>query len=303
MRNNSSDGMSLSRSGRGLRESRSLAVIERLEDRRLLSAAVHPALSIIGTPTPMPIVAAPLGQGVTLHETARVKFTASLGTFITIAPGTNLHATIDWGDGRRSLGTVKAIGVIGIDEINFEVDGTHTYLRRGTYTIHVTVTQPSPTATSPVRHVANITSTAIVSRKTVLLNGTIEGTYLLAPTIPDIGATYVFNGTGTAGDLGPVAAHALVTLPGFIVSGHATGTLTLDSISASPVASGSVTLRLTGPTESGFGPFPSTLAFVITGGTGAFAGATGSGTIAVTLGGATANSFTFVITSLLPPAV
>ena len=75
----------------------------------------------------------------------------------------------------------------------------------------------------------------------------------------------------------------------------------MTSISASPVNSGSVTLQLTAPPVASPEAFPSVLDYVITGGTGAFAGATGSGTIAVTLGSDGSNTFTFDITSLLPP--
>lgn len=58
-----------------------------------------------------------------------------------------------------------------------------------------------------------------------------------------------------------------------------------------------MTLALTGPTEKGFGGvFPATLNYVISSGTGIFADATGSGTIAVTLVG-NGQLFTFKIVS------
>jgi hypothetical protein len=237
--------------------------------------------------------------GVTINEVPGVSFTTSVGTFITIAPATHLHASINWGDGSSSTGTLKSDGVIGLDEIQFEVDGTHTYAKAGTYPIVATVTRsfgPTPTAT-PIQLVATIDSTAIVAASSAVnLNGTITGTYSLAPTAnPDIGATTVFNGTGTAGDLGAVSVHATVTVPGFVATGNATGTLTLTRVASSAAGAGSVTLALTGPTQAGFGSVPSTLSYTITGGTGVDAGATGSGTIAVTMG--PGNAFTFIITS------
>jgi hypothetical protein len=250
--------------------------------------------------------------GVTLYESAGAAFTGSVGTFTTIGPvGSlggqfNLDAQINWGDGSTSSGTLKVVPVIhplGISPlITFEVDGTHSYAAGGTFGIVVTVTQLYP-PTTLARLVATIDSTAIVSGSELDLDGTITGTYLLAPVASDIGATYVFNGTGTAGELGPVAAHGIVTLPGFITTDSATGTLTLTSASATAEAGGSVTLTLTGPTEAGLGSLPSTLNFVITSGTGRFAGASGSGTIAVTLGGTATDAFTFVLTSLLVPSV
>jgi hypothetical protein len=61
--------------------------------------------------------------------------------------------------------------------------------------------------------------------------------------------------------------------PGFILQGHTTGTLVLSS------AQGSITLQLVGPPQPGFSPPPSTLQYTITGGTGAYAGAAGQGTV------------------------
>ncbi|HWB52977.1 MAG TPA: hypothetical protein VG722_02255, partial [Tepidisphaeraceae bacterium] len=168
-----------------------------------------------------------------------------------------------------------------IDEIEFEVVGTHTYLDAGTFNITTTI-QGAP--------VDAIDSTADVVAAGTNITGAITGNYSLAPTPVDVGAVYVFNGSGTAGELGAVTAQGHVTLAGFITSGNATGALTLTAQSGD-----SVTLAVTAPTEEPFGPFPSVLNFTITSGTGQFAGATGSGTIAVMLGGI--NSFKFVITS------
>lgn len=275
-------------------------VIEGLEARQLLSAAPVERL-VAMTPrltTPITIVTKP---SVVLHEQAGVSFTANLGSFVTLAPATNLQANIRWGDGTTSKGTLVPSGVVGIDEVKFEVDGTHTYRKAGKYRITVVVTQPGPTPTTVIRLITTLHDRAVVTaQKTTVLNGTITGKYSLAPTAADIGAGYVFDGTGTAGVLGAVSAHGFVTLPGFIVSGQASGTLTLTQTGPSASAvNNSVTLKLTGPTEAGFGPFPSTLSYTVTSGTGAFAGATGSGTIGVTLG--SGMTFTFVITSLVTP--
>ena len=288
---------------------RRLPAIEQLEGRRLLSVSpllAHLAPSI--TPTPISVS---MGQGVTLHEKAGVSFTASVGTFVTLAPGTNLHAYIRWGDGTASQGVVKADGVIGVDQIQFEVDGTHTYRRGGMFPILVTVYQSGPPGSlAPVRLITTIKSTAIVAAKNVALDGTITGTYSLAPVAAIYGGGYVFNGTGTAGELGSVSAHGLVLLglPGSPVptpsstAVGAFGTLTLTSTgpSASAVLN-SVTLTLAAPVATGSttSSFPSTLHYAITGGTGMFAGATGTGTIAVTLN--PDMTFSFVITSDVPP--
>jgi hypothetical protein len=297
---------------------RLLPAVELLEDRRLLSVTplivgVTPSISLGPAP-----VGVPMGQGVTLHEVAGVPFTASVGTFVTLAPGSNLHAFIRWGDGSSSQGTIKPDGIVGIDQIKFEVDGTHTYRRPGSFPINVTVYQSGPPGSlAPLRLIATIKSTAIVAGKNVALDGKITGNYSPAPVAAIFGGGYVFNGTGTAGDLGAVSAHGFVLLgpPGAPIPIaypsplSAFGTLTLTSTgpgagaSTTPVLN-SVTLTLSAPapvtaTTSTTSTFPPTLHYVITGGTGTFVGATGTGTIAATLN--PDMTFTFVITSDPPP--
>ena len=242
--------------------------------------------------------------GVTIKETEGKKFTADVGTFITIAPATGLSATIIWGDGTTSKGVLTSVGIIGIDEIKFKVTGTHAYAEEGKNAIHILVTRqlvalPGQPAPDVVAVVATLDSTAIVTEpvgESDSLAGTITGTYQNLPSNPDAPRIYAFSGTGSAGDLGQVTVSGQVQLVGFIASGRAGGTLTLKN------AKGSVTLQLTGPVEPGFGPFPQTLSYVITGGTGAYADEDGSGTLGVkltdtstaALGG---GRFTFVIQS------
>jgi hypothetical protein len=229
---------------------------------------------------------------VTIHEMAGAHFTADLGSFITITPGQGLHAIINWGDGKSSIGTLQPAGVMGIDVLRFNVSGDHTYASPGKYAIHTVVTQsPSPlSATAALRIVATIQSTAIVtSARMISLAGTISGSFKISSVIPDIGQTYELTGAGSAGALGHVNAAGSVKLPGFIASGRARGILTLSN------SSGSVTLLLTGPIEHGSGPFPSTLTYVLLKGVGAYAGDKASGSIAVTID-PTNNSFAFSIT-------
>jgi hypothetical protein len=247
------------------------------------------------------IVTRPIGNspgGVTIHETAGQSFTEVLGTFSTIAPATNLHATITWGDGSVSLGKLTPTGVTGVDVVNFSVSGTHTYARAGIVPIHIIVTRllRDLTAASPIQPVATIDSTAIVtSAGTFSLAGTLTGTYqrLATSTVADAGAALAFTGSGTLADTGAVQVAGAITSPGFILTGHAAGRLTLSN------SQGTVVLQVLGPPQVGFGPFPDALNYSVIQATGAFAGKTASGTIAVTLTpSATAsgqNQFTFVL--------
>ena len=209
---------------------------------------------IAGTPggpvaTPIILVATIVGKavvipgnsagGVTLQETTNHPFTAPLGSFITIAPATHLTATINWGDGKTSAGTIVSTGVVGLDTIQFQVSGTHTYAVAGTYGIQIKVTKPGLSSAMARMTVATIDSTAVVTAPQALsLAGTLTGTYT-NPLVPiDVGRVYSFKGSGTAGTLGAVTVSGNVGLPGFIMTALITGTLTLVN------AHGSVTLSV-----------------------------------------------------------
>lgn len=273
-------------------QARQPVLFESLESRQFLSASLESVLvappSTGGTVVAPPTVSS---NGVTIHECAGVKFTARLGTFNAIAPADNLVASISWGDGTKTYVKPTAIKGVGVDVIEFAVIGTHTYpggfLPRA-YPIHIVVSKPSPTPAAKSFIVAKIDDTAIVTPNVLVIDGTATGTYALAPTAAtDIGARYVFNGSGKLGDVGEAKLTGLVTLPGFIANGHAAGTLTLSN------SKGTVTLKVTGPAEKAFSPFPTSLSFEITGGTGAYADYLGGGNIAVKLGAKQAFSFQF----------
>lgn len=274
------------------------SLVEPLEPRRLLSFT--PFISTVASPLligTIPVSSTPQ-QGVILHEQAGVQFTASVGTFLS-APATNLQASIAWGDGTTSTGAVKPLARVSLAQVRYEVDGTHTYQKPGSFLIKVAVYQPGPTPTSTVRLVTSFFSRALIVGKNVKLDGTLTGKYTLAPTAVTVGAGYVFDGAGTAGDLGIVTAHAFVTTPPFNTTGRATGTLTLTQ--TGPFANAllnSVTLSLLGPPQASSDGFPATLSYKVISGTGMFAGDTGAGTLAATLN--PDGTFTFVLTSISP---
>jgi hypothetical protein len=82
--------------------------------------------------------------------------------------------------------------------------------------------------------------------------------------IPESGSKYDLLGSATLNGLGLVSVHGSVDSVGFVLHGHAWGTLTFSN------AKGSVTLRLTGPEQNGFAPLPSRFTFDVTGGTGGY---------------------------------
>jgi hypothetical protein len=94
--------------------------------------------------------------------------------------------------------------------------------------------------------------------------------------------TDVFEGRGHLGRLGAVKLTGTLSGTGFILQGHAAGSLTLRN------PRGSVTLALSGPPEGGFrAPTSGTYTFAIQSGTGAYARTVGTGRVNLVLGSGT----------------
>ncbi len=114
----------------------------------------------------------PPGAGVTINAVAGTPFSGELGTFTNAPPTPPVEnagivetaASINWGDGSASMGTLIAKG-----NNVYAVAGTHTWQKPATYTLQVTVVrgphcvagQPCPEFASVI--LAEFTSTAIVT--------------------------------------------------------------------------------------------------------------------------------------------
>ena len=129
--------------GRSLRDwNRYLLQLERLEDRTVPSITVT-------------------GQNLTPSESVPEPLMAATFTDTTPSPVANYNATIDWGDGTLTAGTVT--GTAGGP---FTVTGTHTYAEDGSDTITVTVTE-----TADDMDTASGTGTATVQEGNFALQG------------------------------------------------------------------------------------------------------------------------------------
>jgi hypothetical protein len=109
----------------------------------------------------------------------------------------------------------------------------------------------------------------------LVLSGEVLCTAGTVPTLPDGSSTLPLTGTGTVAPVGDVFVSGELRTPGFVTGGAAEGALTLTG------ANGSLALQLMGPFQFGSGPPPGTFQYTISGGTGAFAGASGRGTVIV----------------------
>ncbi|HZU12359.1 MAG TPA: hypothetical protein VFB58_05925 [Chloroflexota bacterium] len=107
----------------------------------------------------------------------------------------------------------------------------------------------------------------------IILRGTIKGMGIRRMTNPDGGALYHWKGHGTVRPLGVVSGRGTNHAVGFISQGTPTGTMTLTS------TAGSIKLKITYDQTRGFAPLPTHGLYTITGGTGQYAGAHGSGSV------------------------
>jgi hypothetical protein len=107
------------------------------------------------------------------------------------------------------------------------------------------------------------------------LSGQVSGTWQIAPTVgPFAGEVQILRGGGVVSPLGTVQMTGVLNVLGPIGQGETLGTVTLSN------AAGSVTLRFVGPPQQGLGALPANFHYTITGGTGQYAGASGSGAVA-----------------------
>lgn len=113
----------------------------------------------------------------------------------------------------------------------------------------------------------------------IRLHGTLDGSYQIHATIPDVGATYQLSGSGHIVGFGPASVSGTVHGLGFIARGRVRDNLTLED-----PGDASITLRLTATAQQpGFSALPPHYTYRVTGGTGKDQGARGSGLATLTL--------------------
>ena len=158
------------------------------------------------------------GQGTTFSAAAQSNFSGPVATFTdnsyTGQVPSDLAATIDWGDGITTAGTIT--GSNG----SYTISGAHSYESGGQYTVNVGAVDDSPgTASFSVSSTANVSYAG-----QVVLHSATEGT-ALAGTTP-IATFSDFNGGDTAGQFtATIDWGDNVTTPGTVVGSPGTFTV------------------------------------------------------------------------------
>jgi hypothetical protein len=163
------------------------------------------------------------------------------------APASDFVATIDWGDGKTSSGTVS--GSNG----SFTVTGSHNYAGAGTYAINVTIADDDAGTAQ-----AKASTTATINRLAVTLGGSrpYDGTPTAAAGILSItdlisGDNVTLSGSATLAGAG-VGSQAIVSFAGLTLGGPSAGNYTLTG------ASGSVSISPLVVTLGGSRPYDGT---------------------------------------------
>jgi len=248
--------------------------VEVLERRQLLSASVIATLDTMASPV----------AALTVTASAGKKVSGELGTWTTPTgvpkPGseTTAIAIVTWGDGRTSRAKFvdDGSGVV-------QIVGSHVWAKPGTFQMTVKVEEYRKEHPHILTAIGQGSSSILVAPKlgAFSIKGTLSGSYTFG--IPNLGArNYGFTGTGTADTPGAVSVSGSIDTPGF----RNTGQFMLTT------ATGTVTFNVTGYTQSVDSPLPRKMTYTVTGGTGAYAGVKGKGTITIALDDTTA---TFVI--------
>jgi hypothetical protein len=111
----------------------------------------------------------------------------------------------------------------------------------------------------------------------VRLSGQMHGRFTNSLSLPDTGQQTLIFGTGNLHGLGKTLIAGSLHSVGFIASGQATGSITLFT------RRGSLSITLTGPTQSGPSGLPTTLNYQVTKGMGAFRNVSDRGTVELLL--------------------
>jgi hypothetical protein len=127
------------------------------------------------------------------------------------------------------------------------------------------------------------------------LYGNLHGQWKAEAPHPDVGNTSDLVGSGDLAGVGHVTLTGSVSAVGMIANGHAGGTLTLTG------TNGSITLKLTGPSQPGFAALPDRFDYQVTGGTGKLHSLHSSGRIYLHL--AADGSFTLAVRPSEPATI
>jgi len=173
----------------------------------------------LAEPAPAPAVA----------TTAGVPVTSVLDKFIETNPSANPRATIDWGDGTRTTGTIApAAGG------TFVVTGNHPYAQTGSYTVQVTVNDssgPEQTSQTQIRVGPRATTTSVICSPSPVA---VTASTMCTATVADAGVGGPITPTGPVAFSSPTAGASFASDSGCVLGATQTPGVAICQVQFTP---------------------------------------------------------------------
>jgi hypothetical protein len=163
------------------------------------------------------VVAEPGGGGATAAGTAGAPISASLASFDSSDAAADITATVTWGDGTVSSGTIVPEGGGA-----FTVTGTHSYALPGSYTPSVTVQEfgGSALTTEALIQVApRASNTSVICSPSPVA---VTASTICTATVSDVGADGPITPTGTVAFSSPTAGASFAVDSGCVLGASET---------------------------------------------------------------------------------
>jgi hypothetical protein len=163
------------------------------------------------------VLAEPAPPRPAIGTTAGVPISSVLDTFTESDTHAFVAASIDWGDGTRSAGTI-----VPTSGGAFDVTGTHAYGQAGTYTAEVTVQDSSPseqTSATVIDVAARSSATNVACSPSPVA---VTASTVCTATVSDVGADGPITPTGTVAFSSPTAGASFAADSGCVLGASGT---------------------------------------------------------------------------------
>ncbi len=184
-------------------------------DGSAVTAGTSPAADLVAGDDVL--LAEPAPARPAIGATAGVPISSVLDTFTESDTHAFVAASIDWGDGTRSAGTI-----VPTSGGAFDVTGSHAYPQAGTYTAEVTVQDSAPseqTSDTAIEVVPRSSATSVACSPSPVA---VTASTICAATVSDVGAAGPITPTGTVAFSSPTPGASFAADSGCVLGASGT---------------------------------------------------------------------------------